>query len=67
MENNATDIYKQFIEYLKRKEYTENLDLNNNLEKHHIIPKHAGGALSSEVVICCSYNHMLTHFYRFLA
>jgi hypothetical protein len=67
MENKATDIYKQFIEYLKSIESPKNLDLNPNLEKHHIVPKHAGGALSSEVVICCSSNHMLAHFYRFLA
>lgn len=36
------NIYDQFIDYLKKEEYKLNLK-DDNLEKHHILPLHAGG------------------------
>ena len=58
-------IYEQFIEYLKQEE--KYLDLNNkNLERHHIIPLHAGGKKDDEIVLCTFKNHTLAHYYRYL-
>jgi hypothetical protein len=59
-------IYEQFIEYLKK----EQISLNNkqtDLEKHHILPFHAGGTNNGPVVLCTSKNHTLAHYYRYLA
>lgn len=61
-----TDIYTQFIEYLKSLEKA-GFDSKESIEKHHVFPKHAGGSLSGEVVLCSAKNHVLAHFYRFLA
>lgn len=60
-------IYDQFIEYLKNEERKgfqsqESLDL----EKHHILPLHAGGEKNGPVVLCSSRNHKLAHYYRYL-
>ena len=58
-------IYEQFIEYLKEEE--KHLNLNDkNLEKHHILPLHAGGKKDGEVVLCNFKNHSLAHYYRYL-
>lgn len=51
-------IYDQFIEYLKNEERKgfqsqESLDL----EKHHILPLHAGGEKNG--LLCSSRNHTL--------
>ena len=57
-------IYEQFIEYLKQEE--KKLDLNTkNLEKHHIVPLHAGGKKDDEIVLCTSKNHTSAHYYRY--
>lgn len=58
-------IYKQFIEYLKKKEKNLNLR-DNNLEKHHILPLHAGGKKDGEIVVCTFKDHTLAHYYRYL-
>ena len=59
-------IYEQFSEHLKNAE--KQLDLNDkNLEKHHILPLHAGGLKKGPMVLCSSQEHTLTHYYRFLA
>lgn len=58
------DIYQQFIDSLKRKKYV----IGTFLEKHHILPLHAGGDNSSGNLISLSIkDHALAHFYRFLA
>lgn len=59
------NIYDQFIEYLKEEEKNLNLK-NNDLEKHHILPLHAGGKKDGPIVICTSKNHILAHYYRYL-
>lgn len=59
-----TNIYDQFREYLQKLEKT-GLNQNDGIEKHHIIPKHAGGKLGP-IVYCSFTNHTLAHFYRFL-
>lgn len=38
-----------------------------NLEKHHIIPFHNGGLKNGPVVFCPPNNHVLAHYYRYLA
>lgn len=61
MENN---IYTQFIEDLRRKQYTK----ETKLEKHRILPQHAGGTYDVNNVVLCSFeDHRLAHFYRYLA
>lgn len=63
MTNN--NIYKQFIDYLKKEE--KKLDLNEkNLEKHHILPLHSGGSKDGPVILCTQKNHTLAHYYRYL-
>lgn len=58
------DIYQQFIDSLKIKKYV----IGTFLEKHHILPLHAGGDNSSGNLISLSIkDHALAHFYRFLA
>ena len=60
------NIYKQFIQYLKKEE--KKLDFSNkNLEKHHILSLHAGGLKEGPVIICNAKNHTLAHYYRYLA
>jgi hypothetical protein len=59
------NIYEQFINYLKEEEKKLNLK-NNNLEKHHILPLHAGGKKDGQIVLCTSKNHTLAHYYRYL-
>lgn len=63
-------IYDQFIKYLKVEENKlklkeKYLQKNSNLEKHHILPIHAGGK-NGPVVICTKKNHTLAHYYRYL-
>jgi hypothetical protein len=49
------------------KQVEKNLDLKTkNLEKHHILPLHAGGLKSGQTVLCTSKNHTLAHYYRHL-
>jgi hypothetical protein len=65
--NQKVFIYEQFIDYLKEEE--KNLDLTNKnlvLEKHHIVPLHAGGRKDDPVVLCTQKNHTLAHYYRYL-
>ena len=58
------NIYNQFIEYLRLKQYTK----ETKLEKHRILPQHAGGTYEVNNVVLCSFeDHCLAHFYRYLA
>lgn len=58
------DIYQQFVEAFKKKIYI----FPTCLEKHHILPLHAGGSNNSENILILSIeDHALAHFYRFLA
>lgn len=58
------DIYHQYIDSLKNKKYT----YGTCLEKHHILPLHAGGNNCFDNLISISIkDHALAHFYRFLA
>ena len=71
-EDKIINIYEQFIEYLKHQEKNlklkdKYLEKNSNLEKHHILPLHAGGLKKGPVVICTSKNHIFAHYYRYLA
>lgn len=60
------NIYEQFINYLKKEEPKLNCK-DDNLEKHHILPLHAGGLKNGPIVLCTTKNHTLAHYYRFLA
>lgn len=65
-------IYEQFIEYLKEEEKNLNL-VNDNIEKHHIIPSHVNvnvsvsGKKTGPIVRCSAKNHTLAHYYRYLS
>lgn len=70
-EDKILNIYEQFITYLQEQETKLNLkekylEKNSNLEKHHILPFHAGGLKDGPIVICTAKNHTLAHYYRFL-
>ena len=58
-------IYEQFVFYLKAKEKT--LLLTASYEKHHILPLHYGGLNNGPTVLCSSKDHILAHYYRYLA
>lgn len=62
------NIYLEFIRYLKleEKKLLKNPPLKD-LEKHHIIPFHSGGLKNGPVVLCTAKNHVLAHYYRYLA
>ena len=62
------DIYVKFIKYLKveEKKLLKNPDFKN-LEKHHIITFHQGDFKKGPVVLCTVKNHVLAHYYRYLA
>lgn len=56
--------YIQFLEKIREKQY----DKFTYLEKHHVVPKHAGGTDKIENIIRVSIqDHIALHFYRFLA
>jgi hypothetical protein len=61
-----TNIYYQFIDYLKKEEKKLNKN-HKNLEKHHIVPLHDGGKKNGSIVLCTTKNHTLAHYYRYLA
>jgi len=67
------NIYFQFINYLKstEKDLLEFAKVDGKkaepLERHHILPKHAGGAEDGPIVWCTPYSHTLAHYYRYLA
>jgi hypothetical protein len=54
------NIYKQFIEYLKKEETYLNKN-QKNLEKHHIKSLHDGGLKKSLMILCTSKKHILAH------
>nr|YP_636209.1 putative site-specific DNA endonuclease [Tupiella akineta]AAV80633.1 putative site-specific DNA endonuclease [Tupiella akineta] len=66
-ENRSSEptIYSQFSEYLQDLEKQRCFGFEEEVEKHHIIPKHTG-YLNNVVVRCSPRNHTLAHFYRFL-
>jgi len=56
------DRYLRFIEHCKKKKY----HVNEYLERHHIIPRHAGGTNDKENLIKLSLkDHMLAHKIRY--
>lgn len=63
--SNKNDIYLAFITYLKTKKYLD----TTPLEKHRILPQHAGGTykIDENIVRCSFVDHRLAHYYRFLA
>jgi hypothetical protein len=56
-------LQKTFVSSTHKECYGEKL----NLEKHHIIPFHNGGLKSGPVILCTPENHVLAHYYRYLA
>ena len=66
MFKNPTNIYEDFINYLYILEKTLKTMSNLNIEKHHILPLHAGGTKNGPCVLCTSKNHTLAHYYRYL-
>lgn len=57
------NIYDDFIEAIKSKEYPVEIPL----ECHHICPKHAGGTEEkSNKIFLSAEDHMLAHYYRFM-
>jgi hypothetical protein len=66
MEEQSVNIYDQFIDHVRHKQYPENIAL----QKHRILPGHSGGIYDEEGknVVKVSYeDHCLAHYYRFLA
>ncbi len=61
------DIYLAFIAYLKTKKYLDSTPVA--LQKHRILPQHAGGTykMDGNIVLCSFVDHRLAHYYRFLA
>nr|AOC61646.1 putative H-N-H homing endonuclease [Gloeotilopsis planctonica] len=60
------NIYELFIKYLIELEAATPEPKKKLMEKHHIVPKHAGGSPTGQVVFCSPENHTLAHFYRYL-
>ncbi len=62
--HNTILFYTQYLEKIRKKQY----DKSVYLEKHHVVPKHAGGTNKAENIIHVSVqDHIELHFYRFLA
>ncbi len=61
------DIYLSFVAYLKTKKSLDSTPVA--LEKHRILPQHAGGTykMYGNIVLCSFVDHRLAHYYRFLA
>nr|WDY12781.1 putative HNH homing endonuclease [Chloroidium sp. KL-2023a] len=60
----AQEFYTSFIESLREKSYPQNIQL----ERHHVVPLHAGGPDVPENIIRISpEDHVAAHFYRFQA
>jgi hypothetical protein len=60
---NTSLIYDQYISYLRTKPQESNV----KLEKHRIVPKHAGGTYEESNVLYITFKeHTLAHFYRYL-
>nr|YP_636211.1 putative site-specific DNA endonuclease [Tupiella akineta]AAV80635.1 putative site-specific DNA endonuclease [Tupiella akineta] len=60
---NTSLIYEQYIFYLRTKPQESNV----KLEKHRIVPKHAGGTYEESNVLYITFKeHTLAHFYRYL-
>jgi len=60
------NIYELFIKYLIELEAITPEQKKKLMEKHHIVPKHAGGSPTGQIVSCSPENHTLAHFYRYL-
>jgi hypothetical protein len=61
----STNIYIQYINYLKNKNRSYG---NKIFYKHRITPGHQNGTYDKKNVVLVTYKeHILTHFYRFLA
>nr|YP_010987552.1 HNH endonuclease [Hydrocytium acuminatum]WOR09597.1 HNH endonuclease [Hydrocytium acuminatum] len=68
MKKQINNIYTQFIEYLSRNQNQKKYTKKTKLEKHRILPQHAGGTYEvNNVVLCRFEDHRLAHFYRYLA
>lgn len=60
----AIVFHECFIEHLRKTTYSSAIQL----EKHHIVPKHAGGGDNPENIIRISpEDHVAAHFYRYQA
>jgi hypothetical protein len=66
--NKSPNIYLQFIEEAKeRAKKLLLLDNNTYVEKHHIVPKHAGGSDDKENLVNLTYeDHVLAHYIRWI-
>lgn len=63
-----SNIYTDFIEYLKNCEKELIISPEIKREKHRILPQHDGGTYEkSNVVLCTFENHRLAHYSRYLA
>lgn len=64
----SSSIYLQFIEEAKeRANKLLLLDNNTYVEKHHIIPKHAGGSNDKKNLVNITYeDHVLAHYIRWI-
>jgi hypothetical protein len=63
MKNSKNIIYNQYISYLQLKEH----NLDEKVEKHHILPIHDGGLKNGQIVLCTFKEHTLAHLYRYLS
>lgn len=64
LNHNTILFYIQYLEKIRKKQY----DKSVYLEKHHVVPKHAGGTNKAENIIHVSVQeHIALHFYQFLA
>ena len=58
-------VYQQYIQYLRKKQGT--YLKGTKLEKHRVVPKHAGGTYTPENILHMTFReHTLAHYYRFL-
>lgn len=64
MKKTNQNIYEFFIQLLKQKA-TKSFPPNTLLHKHHILPKHDGGAEDGEVVYCTIRDHARAHYFRY--
>nr|YP_009105652.1 putative HNH homing endonuclease [Xylochloris irregularis]AIT94377.1 putative HNH homing endonuclease [Xylochloris irregularis] len=60
----TTNAYDQFIKLLKQKAKV-GFDKDVLLQKHHILPLHAGGLVSGETVLCSIEDHAKAHLIRY--
>jgi hypothetical protein len=57
------NLYDWYIQRLKDKE-ARGLSENDDIHKHHILPKHDGGDPKGELVRCTLRDHARVHYIR---